>query len=1197
MMTNLALQHEVLQRNTHMLSRLTLVGWYLFDAIDIDFKFQATHLIGSNGSGKSSILDAIQTIMAGGDENKINLNGASSDKGTRSGRSLRSYCLGAVDDGLTRKTSNTYLVMTFERPDGSEYAMGISIYASDYAGKQITKNTFVLPNSGVTSKDLFVTETEVATWDQFKRANLSDKKEIIYPTSASDFRQLYCESMGYDRTSKLDSGMVFSALSKGLALKQELNFTKFCRSQILPEDKLDVDGLEGTFKDFKQIKDQILEAEAKQTLLESIIGSYEKALKSSNKAVGYNWADAEAECISKDNHFTELSDRKGELEAKKQIADDELQKLDLAIPNLEAEYQNAYDAYSKSEHAQQRKSLIDEQELILEENRKHELSENILIKSLKDLVRTQLPDDLSVQVGSQIKKSLSELENAMRANSKDDLISTTDTSWLDDEKSVSEVIMALEALRPSVDLLKKQYDQLAVHVNSAKESFSKTDEQLKNALKGVVTYSRSTEELIEALKQKGIKSKPVGALVSVTDPTWQQAVESYLGGNREALIIFDEYEHPVNDAASIDRAIREYRALKKERPELGRTKIIKDIIEPRTRSSFSNNIAASLIHSENDVALGYMQQQLGQVELVETDAELRQSKRAVARDGTVSSGATVGGGRRVENWLIGSDSAKRNAELLSKQLDDASLNLNYYSTLKSSVDQLISQLLKNTEQLTYMVGSYVTSRKEYDNRKKRLEQVISVLSDIAEQNEAERLLKERLDLAKAEKAQASKARDSVFQQQAKLTADLENLAARISEANQSLENAIDKRKQIEGHPDFDSASASQVFVELENKLGESGNYENDEELYKALSEYSQQNHKKCMEVAAKTIKNASEKLFGEYLGKYQVNDAKEFHERDDLWQLTRCKEHLAQIVNTDIVRYRLEAEAGLERLVHSFRSEVLARLQDNFIKLEGLFFELNRSLRDIRFNGYKYKFTYDPVNTETLYTIYDYAKRTDKIELEAAPDGLFATNEDHPAIKIIESILDEERLDEVEDYRNFYTFDLKAKRLDDKTDDKWRSWDDLIGVGSGGEKGTPLYIALGASYMSAFQVQMINGKPRGGAVFAVFDEAFGKIDGNNTTSALAFLKQIGLQIILASPPEDKLKMSQGVDRTYGVIRSGSYVELDYEEYTEAGKSLYLSDIPHVNQKLVEERMKQMEADRKRKKGGSANDEDDNVKGR
>ena len=119
---------------THKLVRISLVNWYLFEADDIHINGESIMLTGGNGAGKSSILDAIQTILGGANEAKLMFNAASSD-GSQSGRTIRSYVLGEViestgEDLGSRSTSNCYISMTFQDRKGDYYSFGCAFYAT-----------------------------------------------------------------------------------------------------------------------------------------------------------------------------------------------------------------------------------------------------------------------------------------------------------------------------------------------------------------------------------------------------------------------------------------------------------------------------------------------------------------------------------------------------------------------------------------------------------------------------------------------------------------------------------------------------------------------------------------------------------------------------------------------------------------------------------------------------------------------------------------------------------------------------------------------------------------------------------------------------------------------------------------------------------------------------------------------------------
>ena len=95
------------------LNRIVLVNWYVLGAVEVPIKGNVA-IIGPNGSGKSSILDAIQTVLMGGNKKFLSFNASAGDK---SERSLRTYCLGFMDDLGKKETdqqdSISYLALSF----------------------------------------------------------------------------------------------------------------------------------------------------------------------------------------------------------------------------------------------------------------------------------------------------------------------------------------------------------------------------------------------------------------------------------------------------------------------------------------------------------------------------------------------------------------------------------------------------------------------------------------------------------------------------------------------------------------------------------------------------------------------------------------------------------------------------------------------------------------------------------------------------------------------------------------------------------------------------------------------------------------------------------------------------------------------------------------------------------------------------
>ena len=125
------------------------------------------------------------------------------------------------------------------------------------------------------------------------------------------------------------------------------------------------------------------------------------------------------------------------------------------------------------------------------------------------------------------------------------------------------------------------------------------------------------------------------------------------------------------------------------------------------------------------------------------------------------------------------------------------------------------------------------------------------------------------------------------------------------------------------------------------------------------------------------------------------------------------------------------------------------------------------------------------------------------------------------------------------------------------------------GKGSGGEHQSPFYVAIGAALAAAYRLERdADGAMRGGMALAVFDEAFSKLDVQNSVSALGFLDELGLQVLLAAPDEKYGLMSEHMETIVNVYRDGATVHIDTDYLKSEARVLLTADNP-VRQDLPE----------------------------
>ena len=100
----------------YKLIRISEQNWYLNDLIDIDVD-ESTAVIGATGTGKSSLVDAIQTVISGNSRRYLELNAAAGSSKTRS---VKSYIQGNVSDvnqGRPRRDHCDCLLNTSDAAD------------------------------------------------------------------------------------------------------------------------------------------------------------------------------------------------------------------------------------------------------------------------------------------------------------------------------------------------------------------------------------------------------------------------------------------------------------------------------------------------------------------------------------------------------------------------------------------------------------------------------------------------------------------------------------------------------------------------------------------------------------------------------------------------------------------------------------------------------------------------------------------------------------------------------------------------------------------------------------------------------------------------------------------------------------------------------------------------------------------------
>lgn len=133
------------------LIRIRVVQFFLYEMREVDVGMSCG-IFGANGSGKSSLLDAVQIVMLGANESRGSAGvafNAQADESNHNSRNIRSYCLGQYGDSpeaRVRDSANTYITLVWEDTATREIvSTGVSIYVSADREKSDVQGRYILP--------------------------------------------------------------------------------------------------------------------------------------------------------------------------------------------------------------------------------------------------------------------------------------------------------------------------------------------------------------------------------------------------------------------------------------------------------------------------------------------------------------------------------------------------------------------------------------------------------------------------------------------------------------------------------------------------------------------------------------------------------------------------------------------------------------------------------------------------------------------------------------------------------------------------------------------------------------------------------------------------------------------------------------------------------------------------------------------
>lgn len=591
-----------------LLKSMRLINWYGFSDVTIPIGFFSL-IAGKNGNGKSVLLDAIKYALYG----DTVFNKSTENKGSRTVTSYTRGLLDATAGTFMRpadKVPNVYthiVLEMYEEEMQRTFILGTSIETDSSNGFRI--NRYILENKKIS--DLSYTyeiDGDIIPYSALELqkqmgVKMLDAKEGVLKFMQRTglrlneqqmiaFRRKLRSIMSYDPDAKIDQFIRESVLEE-----KKVDFSK------LIEAKNNIDNLKATF-------DRI-ETEIKE--LEEILQLFEQLQNAENVILADDVKHAYKSMLKSKK---ELQDAKQNMEiAKRQIAEDE-EKLEIVEKKeneLRMSLQNAKDSLKEMDCA---KAIQIVQKRL----------EEVSVKKVQLLKEKQQLLDFQNRVSELLAWFFEEKITVRYANV---LSSLTNSDYTAAQKasSVDLLFTMIKQCRDSVFLdIKTLNEQLEKNrIQQARQQKIIDDcNANKTTFLDIPDYVSLKNEINNEFAKKGILSEAKFAceyVIGLTDESWRDAIEAYLGKRRYTILVEPEYYDIADDV---------FNASSNRRAHLFNTKLLmkKEII-PEVDS------VVQYFEVKNPFAKKYFDYQLGHLHAVEKE-QVREYENAISKDGRVS---------------------------------------------------------------------------------------------------------------------------------------------------------------------------------------------------------------------------------------------------------------------------------------------------------------------------------------------------------------------------------------------------------------------------------------------------------------------------------------------------------------------------------------------------------------------------------
>ncbi len=1081
------------------LSKICLNNWHYIQRKVLPINEGMNFFTGHSGSGKSTVIDAMQIVLYANTDGRGFFNKAATDD---SDRNLIEYLRGMVNIGddntfsyLRNQNFSSTIALEFKDTERNVYQCVGVVFDVETATNEITRLFFW--HKGELPKDHYRTTNRPKSTEEVKKWLIQNfsKEDCYYGAHNERFRkQLYDIYLG-----GLDEDKFPRLFKRAIPFRMNIKLDEFVKEYICMEQDIHIEDMQQSVMEYgrmrRKIEETCQEIEHLKGICEQyalVSGEWEKGLQLSyylDKIDILRKKQWIADSLEKERTYTEQLEKVGE----------EIRRQEEGIRHSREQRDELFRQIVGSDYEQLRQQLL----------------------SLNELIETLYRSKARWQVCAE---NLSAWENV-------DSISNQTLWYIEDfrkgkieENSLLRLKSDLAEAKEEVEGEYKDYNGRLRDIDRQKKE---TERELAQLKQGEKAYPRELEELRRGIRDrlqeetgKIVSVEILADLLDIKNEEWRNAVEGYLGNQKLGIIVEPKYAKLAMDIYQEMDCEKFYRY-----GVIDTERVLKD------KHTVLENALSEEVDTGKNYVRAYIDFLLGKVIKCQTVEELRNCRIGI------TSSCVLYHSYRMQHMnpayytryaYIGKNSLAQRIRLLQKE---------------------INTLVKKREPIQEAVNK-AKQILDYESLQLEADEYIRMLQDMQTISEKEKE-KERI----TKRLESEKHQDIQHLEEEKEALDkfieAENNAIRQKEKHMSdIEHMIESEKKR-------FVELNEELIELQRSFVEQEKYEMVfaeylEENQKAAYEDMQVQCRKEQEAIYRKHEKMRDELFelrADYLKRYPNRNFELTGETNEQYQ-----ELYDKLSCDSLEEYKERATKQAKVAVSYFKDDFMYKIRSAIKVAIQRKDELNRIISKLDFGKDKYQF-YIGKNKgpdgEYYDMFMDESLEINPLDLDVGLDNqlnLFTLEHENNYSTMINDLINifippenatveemeeaKRNMDKYADYRTYLNFDMQQIIQNEEETIKIRL-SKMITKNSGGEGQNPLYVALLASFAQAYKIDMRPGLQRNPTIrLVVLDEAFSKMDAEKVASCISLMRGLGFQAIISATNDKIQNYLETVDKVF-----------------------------------------------------------------